>query len=294
MVLLVGLRHGTCHASLGADNDLRYLTGRLRAVWPDVQIHVRGDSGLGVPLMYDVCQELRLTYTFGIGMDFRLRALSDDLLKQALDDYEKTGQPQRLFLLVDYQADSWPASQPVVIKAEAQAQGTNRRAVVTNRPGCRVVPPAVYDEYAMRGESENRNKELKIELHAGRLSDHRFLANFFRLYLHAAALNLLVRLRHAVVQPAPTAAELGLPAELPTEAFAEPARKKFFNKRRERDPLGGGFACTWRTRLIKVAAEVITRARRVIVRLSGSWPHLDHFLQVSQAVNRPPVPSSPP
>src|SRR5512132_4052064 len=25
MVLLVGLRHGTCHASLGADNDLRYL-----------------------------------------------------------------------------------------------------------------------------------------------------------------------------------------------------------------------------------------------------------------------------
>jgi hypothetical protein len=294
MVLLVGLRHGTCHASLGADNDLRYLMGRLRAVWPDVQIHVRGDSGLGVPRMYDVCQELRLTYTFGIGMNSRLRRLSDDLLKQALDDYEKTGQPQRLFMLVAYQADSWPASQPVVIKAEAHAQGTNRRAVVTNRPGCRVVPTAVYDEYAMRGESENRNKELKIELHAGRLSDHRFLANFFRLYLHAAALNLLVRLRHAVVQPAPTAAELGLPAELPTEAFAEPARKKFFNKRRERDPLGGGFACTWRTRLIKVAAEVITRARRVIVRLSGNWPHLDHFLQVSQAVSRPPVPSSPP
>ena len=223
MVLLVGLRHGTCHASLGVDNDLRYLMGRLRAVWPDVQIHVRGDSGLGVPLMYDVCQELRLSYTFGIGMNSRLRAVSDDLLKQALEEYERTGQPQRLFLLVDYQAESWPASQPVVIKVEANAQGTNRRAVVTNRPGCRVLPPAIYDEYAMRGESENRNKELKIELHAGRLSDHRFLANFFRLYLHAAALNLLVRLRHAVVQPPPTSAELGLPAELPTEALDEPA-----------------------------------------------------------------------
>ena len=89
MVLLVGLRHGTCHASLGADNDLRYLMGRLRAVWPDVQIHVRGDSGLGVPLMYDVCRELRLTYTFGIGMNSRLRAISDDLLKQALEEYER-------------------------------------------------------------------------------------------------------------------------------------------------------------------------------------------------------------
>ena len=227
-------------------------------------------------------------------MNSRLRAISDDLLKQALEEYERTGQPQRSFLLVDYQAESWPAPQPVVIKVEAHAQGTNRRAVVTNRPGCRVLPPAVYDEYAMRGESENRNKELKTELHAGRLSDHRFLANFFRLYLHAAALNLLVRLRHAVVQSPPTSAELGLPAELPTEAIDEPARKKFFNKRRERDPLGGGFACTWRTRLIKVAAEVITRARRVIVRLSGSWPHLDHFLQVSRAVSRPLVHSSPP
>jgi hypothetical protein len=294
MVLLVGLRHGTCHASLGADNDLRYLMGRLRAVWPDVRIHVRGDSGLGVPLMYDVCQELRLTYTFGIGMNSRLRAISDDLLKQALEDHERTGEPQRLFRLVDYQAESWPASQPVVIKVEAHAQGTNRRAVVTNRPGCRILPPAVYDEYALRGESENRNKELKIELHAGRLSDHRFLANFFRLYLHAATLNLLVRLRHTVVGSSPTSAELDLPAELPTEALDEPGRKKFFNKRRERDPLGGGFACTWRTRLIKVAAEVITRARRVIVRLSGSWPHLGHFSQVSQAVSRPPVHPCPP
>src|SRR5512135_2710004 len=62
LVLLVGLRHGTCHAALGADNDLRYLAGRLRAVWPDVQIHVRGDSGLGIPRMYNVCRELRLSY----------------------------------------------------------------------------------------------------------------------------------------------------------------------------------------------------------------------------------------
>jgi hypothetical protein len=298
MVLLVGLRHGTAEAPLGVDNDLRYLMAKLRAVWPDVQVHVRGDSGLGVPLMYDVCRELRLSYTFGIGVNSRLRAMSDDLEKQVLDAYKKENQPQRLFLLVDYQARSWAAPQPVVIKVEANAQGLNRRAVVTNRPGCRVVPSAIYDEYAMRGESENRNKELKVELHAGRLSDHRFLANFFRLYLHAATLNLLVRLRHVVVKTPPTSAELNLPAGspvgLPAEAFDGPSRRKFFNKRRERDPLGGGFACTWRTRLIKVAAEVITRSRRVIVRLSGSWPHLDHFLQVSRAVSRPPAPASSP
>ena len=292
LVLLVGLRHGTCHAALGVDHDLRYLVGRLRAVWPDVLIHVRGDSGLGVPRMYDVCRELRLSYTFGIGMNATLRALSEPQLAEAVAAYEQTGQPQRSFLALEYQAESWPAPQSVVIKVETHAQGTNRRAVVTNRPGWEVLPQAVYDEYARRGESENRNKELKSELAADRLSDHRFLANFFRLYLHTAALNLLVRLRHAVVQAPPTPAELGLPAEVPAEALDEPGRKRFFNARRVRDPLGEGFACTWRTRLIKVAAEVITRTRRVVVRLSGSWPYLDHFLQVSRAVLWPPVRSS--
>lgn len=286
-VLLVGLRHGTCHASLGADNDLLYLMGRLREVWPDVHIQVRGDSGFGIPKMYAVCQELSLSYTFGIGMNSRLRDLSDDLLNQALAAYEQTKQPQRWFLQVDYQAESWPAAQPVVIKVEVHAQGTNRRAVVTNRPGCKVLPQAVYDEYAMRGESENRNKELKSELQADRLSDHRFLANFFRLYLHAAALNLLVRLRQVVVIPQLKCAQPEHADPLPTEALDEPHRRRFFNRRHRRDPLGEGFACTWRMQLIKVAAEVITRSRRVIVRLSSSWPHLDQYLRVSQLVSQP-------
>jgi hypothetical protein len=293
MVVLVGLRHGTCPTYLGADNDLRYLVERLRAVWPDVHIHVRADSGFGVPLMYNVCQELRLSYTFGIGMNSRLRELSDDLLEQAVKDFERTQQPQRLFVADRYQAGTWAAAQPIVIKVEAHAQGTNRRAVVTNRPGWEALPSAVYNEYTERGESENRNKELKRELQADRLSNHRFMANFFRLYLHAAALNLLVRLRHAVVTPLPKTAELELPAELPTAAIDEPHRKRFFNKRRERDPLGEGFACTWRSRLIKVAAEIITRARRVIVRLSSSWPHLAHFSAVSQAVSRRRPSASP-
>jgi hypothetical protein len=293
LVLLVGLRHGTCHAATGVDNDLRYLAGRLRAVWPDVQIHVRGDSGFGVPKMYDVCRELRLSYTFGIGMNSRLKEQSDALLKQALEQYEQTGQSQRLFLLTEYQADSWTAPQPVVIKAEANAQGTNRRAVVTNRSGVEVLPKAIYDEYAMRGESENRNKELKTELAADRLSDHRFLANFFRLYLHTAALNLLVRLRQVIAQSPPTCAELGLPAELPTAAIDEPDRKRFFNARRRRDPLGGGFASTWRTLLIKVAAEVIIRARRVIVRMSASWPHLEALLALVRKINGEPIGPAP-
>jgi hypothetical protein len=328
--VLIGLRYGTCHAALGADEDLRYLVGRLRAVWPDVHISVRGDCGFGVPRMYDVCEELRITYTFGIGMNPRLQRLSADLLTRATEQYEQTSQFQRLFSSFEYQAEGWPGPRSIIIKAEAGAQGTNRRAVVSNRPGCELMPGATYDEYVMRGESENRNKELKTELQADRLSDHRFLANFFRLYLHTAALNLLVRLRRAVALPLPPPSELGPPAEkpvpalpeppsptvkdtaadstlptktsptpknataeLPPEALPEPDRKRFFNQRRRRDPLGEGFASTWRTRLIKVAAEVITSARRVVVRLSASWPYLEHFVAVSRAVSSPPPTADP-
>ena len=292
-VVLVGLRHGTCAAFLGADDDLRYIVERLREVWPDVHIHVRADSGFGVPLMYTTSEDLRLTYTFGFGMNPRVKTMSDALLAQAVAQYEQTGEPQRLFMALEYQADSWPMARPIVIKAEAHAGGTNRRAVVTNRVGWQVSPQGVYDEYAQRGESENRNKELKCELQADRLSDHRFLANFFRLYLHAAALNLMIRLRRTIALPPLTPTQIGVPSALPAETLDEPDRKRFFNRRRQRDPLGEGFACTWRTRLIKVAAEVITRSRRIIVRLSSTWPHLDHFMQVSHAVlAMQPLPSA--
>lgn len=279
-VALVGLRHGTAHPALGVDDDLRYLVGRIRERWPDVEIHVRGDCGCGVPWMYDVCEELRVTYTFGLAMNRRLQAASEELQGQALVDYAETGQPQRQFLDLWYQAESWPCERFVVIKVEAHAQGTNRRAVVSNRLGAAQCPAAVYDAYTERGESENRNKELKDGLCADRLSDHRFVANFFRLYLHAAALNLLVRLRRHI-RAELTPSDLGMHDERPAAALPEPERKRFFNRRRTADPLGEGHACTWQTRLFKVAAEVYVTARRVVVRVSSHWPYLSDLIAVS-------------
>jgi hypothetical protein len=39
--------------------------------------------------------------------------------------------------------------------AEANDRGTNRRFVVTNRPGAAVLPEPTYDEDTGRAESEN-------------------------------------------------------------------------------------------------------------------------------------------
>lgn len=285
LVLNICLLHGTAHAALGAQDDIEYVVRRLREVWPNVRIHLRGDSGFGTPAMYEVCERLDIDYTIGFAMNARLKDYSDSLLNQAVLQWEETGQPQRLFTAFWYSANSWPAQRWVVVKCEANAQGTNRRAVVTNRPGATVLPDAAYDAYADRGESENRNKELKIGLMADRLSDHRYFANLFRLYLHTIAYNLLVCMRRAVADPPPEPE-----GEMPVEAFTGRRRRDWHNHRRERDPLGKGQPCTWRTRLIKVAARVRETTRRVVVELSASWPYLYHFQEVVESL----LPSSTP
>jgi hypothetical protein len=279
--LLLALRHGSAHAALAADSDLQTVVTRLRQAWPNVQLHIRGDAGYGLPKMYEVCERLGVDYTFGIAANAVLKKRSEELLEEAVRLFDETKVPQRLFGAFWYQAGSWPAPRWVIVKAEANAQGTNRRFVVSNRPGAQVLFEAAYDEYAMRGESENRNKEFACGMSMDRTSDHRFLANYFRLYLHAAALNLLVRLRREIAAPTPSP----LP-EMPTETLDEPWRKKHANARRRSDPLGAGQPCTWRSLLIKVAAEVIVSSRRIVVRLSSAWPHLEQFRRVCRHVLR--------
>jgi hypothetical protein len=287
-VVVLSLRPGTASASLGADDDLRRLAERLRKVWPGVLLQVRGDAGYGVPSMYAVCEELGIEYLFGLAGNKKIQAASDALLAEAVRRYDETRQPQRLFDGFWYEAGTWDRARWVVVKVEANAQGTNRRFVVTNRPGAQVLPGAAYDAYAERGEGENRNKELKCGLHIDRTSDHRFMANFFRLYLHGAAFNLLARFRQAVALP-----PLSEPApEVPPQSRTDAERRRHQQRCRRRDPLAQAQPCTWRTLLIKVAAEILVSTRRVVVRLSAHWPNLGYFQRVLQSLAS--IPSAPP
>ena len=117
-----------------------------------------------------------------------------------------------------------------------------------------------------------------------RLSDHRFMASYFRLYLHAAAMNLLVRLRQEIADP-PPAPE----GDVPVAALVGAARKDDQNARRVQDPFGKGQPATWRLLFIKVAATVIVSCRRIVVRLRGSWPHRECFEQIGPHVSSRPA-----
>lgn len=258
-VFYAALRPGAVHAAHGADDDVRFVVARLRAAQADVAIHLRGDSGFGVPRMYKICEENRLTYTLGIGANKRLQAMAQPLLDRAVAEYERTGEKQRLFAHFAYQAGSWAHPRTVIAKAECQAAGTNLRFVVTNLAvHSDADAERVYDDYIQRGTSEQRFDELKNGLHADRLSCHRFVANFWRLLMHTAAFNLLNWLRD----------DPQVPAELRT---AQPA--------------------TWRSRILKVAATVIQSARRVVVAIAGQWPHWSSVYAV--AVRSGAMPAGP-
>jgi hypothetical protein len=249
-VFLAWLRPGTVHASLGAEDDLMRVVDALRKERADIQVHVRADAGFGLPRMYETCEENGLSYTLGFATNPRLKKLTEGLMQQAVEQYGQTKQKARLFECFQYQCDSWEHPRTVIAKAECHAGGTNLRFVVTNLPDVQTAQQGqtTYDDYVQRGESEHRMDELKNGLHADRLSCHRFMANFFRLLLHAAAYNLLNAVRDSDQLP---------------------------------EVLRVGRPCTWRLRLIKVAAEIVQSTRRIVVKLAANWPWLALYESVS-------------
>jgi hypothetical protein len=191
------LRAGNTHGSNSAVALLKRLVGGLREAWPGVAIELRADAGFAVPALYDYCEEESITYTIGLVSNPRLEGMAEDLLDEATERYETEGQKARLFSEGLYGAASWEKERRVIYKAEAMEKGTNTRFVLTTRRT--EDPEELYSFYARRGESENWIKDLKLHMKADRLSCHRFVANQFRLLLHACAYWLMDALRRRLV-----------------------------------------------------------------------------------------------
>ena len=127
----------------------------------------------------------------------KIRNLLREMVEETQAAFCRQGVKQRHFSEFSYQADSWDRPRRMVAKVEVQERGLNRRFVVTNRRG--LTARQLYDHYIQRGQTENYIKAFKKDLAMDRLSCHRFLANQFRLFLHALAYQLFVRLRDYLV-----------------------------------------------------------------------------------------------
>jgi hypothetical protein len=191
------LRAGNTHASNSSVAILKRIVSRLRERWPEVAIEIRADGGFAVPALYDYCEREGITYTIALITNERLKELAGDLLEEAIEEHRRTDEKVRLFGEDRYGAASWEHERRVVYKAEAMEQGTNRRFVVTSRTDA---PEELYEFYARRGQSENWIKDFKLHVKADRLSCHRFVANQFRLLLHAAAYWLMDALRRKLME----------------------------------------------------------------------------------------------
>ncbi|MBA2376083.1 MAG: IS1380 family transposase, partial [Rubrobacter sp.] len=183
-LLMALLRAGDAHASNSSIALLKRIVSRLRGRWPGVEVEMRADAGFAVPAVYDYCESEGIAYTIGLITNPRLEGMAEGLLDEAISLYESGQTKQRLFSEDLYRAGSWERARRVVYKAEAMEQGTNRRFVATTRADA---PKDLYEFYAGRGEGENWIKDFKLHIKCDRLSCHRFIANQFRLLLHAVA-----------------------------------------------------------------------------------------------------------
>ncbi len=287
MIVFPVLLFGSASVKLGAAEDLKRVIEAIRVRHPEVLILVRADSGFGGHDVYCTLESFeRVEFTIGMKINAKSKKASETLLAEAIAAQAQSGEDTLRYMSVsNYTSKYWENKErKLVIKCEVTAHSSSRRVLISNRPEIETDAEFVYREYAQRGESENRNKELKCGLSGDRLSDHRYMANLFRVMMHCVAHNLLVTLRQVVAVPVPET-----PTSTATTSANRPfketkADRKLHNDRRKRDPLGKGHPCTWRTHVIKVAARIKVSARRVVLELSASWPHLDYFRRVAEAI----------
>ena len=231
------LRPGNTHAAHRSQAVLKRLIKRLKKTYPRAEIVLRADAGFAVPRLYSLCEKERIHYVIGLITNNRLKEKSAELLAKAKEEFEQTQKKQRLFTSFTYRADSWSRYRRVVAKAEYMEKGANQRFVLTN---IALQPQRLYDEiYVLRGETENRIKELKLEIKADRLSCHRFLANQFRLSLYTFAYCLLWLLRENLQGTELANAQVG----------------------------------TLRVKLLKIGARIRETSRRVWIHMASGYPY---------------------
>jgi hypothetical protein len=240
------LRGGNATSKVGLFGLLRRAIRLLRDRFPEVKVTLRADAGFGDADVLAFCREEGISYVLALRSNPRLRAQTAALEERALGQAERTGEDVRLFTAFLYRAESWSQVERVVAKVETVRGELNVRYVLTSRRG--QAPQSVYRFYCARGDRENRIKEMKNDLSAGRTSCHRFLANQFRLLLHHAAHLLICVLQEALAGTRLSSAQAG----------------------------------TLRLKLLKIGAQVQQSCRRVCFHLPASCPVQDLWRRLNQ------------
>ena len=251
-VLCARLREANHDASFGCLAEIRRIVTQIRAVWPEVKVILRGDSGFCRNELMSWCENHGVDFVFGMARNQKLRRIIGQQMHEATLQWNQTGKPARIFTEFEYKTgktkkSGWDCARRVVSKAEHIDGKENPRFVVTSLTGERWAARALYEDlYCERGDMENRIKE-QFSLFADRVSAETMRANQMRLYLSAMAYVLVSGLRR-----------LGLKT---TE-------------------LAQAQVSTIRTKLLRIGAQIRVTVRKVWVSMASSYPWQDLYQQV--------------
>jgi Transposase DDE domain group 1 len=248
------LRPGNAPATRGALGLLRRLLPLLRLAFPKARFLVRLDGGFAAPDVFAFLDaEPGLDYVVAMAENAVLARVAASAMIDARAQSEASGQTAHVYTEARYAARTWGQERRVVIKAEVvrledRAPRDNARFLITNLPQS---PRFVYEHiYCLRGDIENRIKELHDGLQIGRTSCCRFWANQLRVLLTAAAYVLMQELRLRAART----------------AYA-------------RTQVTGLREC-----LLKLGVHVVVSVRRIVLHLPTSTPGLDAWRHIALAL----------
>jgi len=243
------LRPGNAPTQQGALPLLQRIVGRLQERFPKTRILVRLDGGFAEPELFEFLDEVGADYVVAMAKNRVLEREAELDLIVARVLSEHSGQTEHVYTDFAYAAGTWERERRVVCKAEVvRLEGreprVNPRFVVTNLKG---KAQRIYERiYCMRGEVENRIKEL-FDVALDRTSGTKFRANQLRVLLAAAAYVLLQELRLAARGTAWARAQVA----------------------------------TLRLELLKIGVQVIASVRRLVLRFPAAFPYRDGWRTIA-------------
>jgi hypothetical protein len=201
-IILPVLRPGNSHSNRWYAGILSRIVKKIKEKYPDIQIIIRADSGFSCPAFYSLAKKYNLLYSIGLPSNEILKTKSARAAKAVQFLYVNNRKKHQHFFSFPYQAKTWEREEMCHCKVESTGIGLNIRYIISNFED--QTAREIYTEfYVKRGDaSENRIKEVKNMCFSDRLSNHLFLANFFRLFLSYLAYEMFRLIKSAIAKTA--------------------------------------------------------------------------------------------
>lgn len=197
-IIVPVLRPGNSHSNRWFVGILRRVIARIRKTYPDIEILIRADSGFSCAPFYKLVEKYDLKYAVGIASNSVLKEKAFRAEKAVRKLYLSNNEKHQHFFSFAYQAGSWEKPERCYCKVESTGIGMNIRYIISN-----IEPHQARDIYfgfyVKRGDaSENRIKEVKNMCFSDRLSNHGFIANFFRLLISSLAYEFFLLIKEGI------------------------------------------------------------------------------------------------